>query len=232
MRKRDLQPSQPSADNSLIDTDGELKRPVRMPKADDDSAIYTDKKQDRFRPRSPELHFTTSLYIDRAAALLQAQAEKAKDRQDLPIVQCDVASIDSDRVRFKLEALRMGKLTGRLEGTMQRWQGSLTRVDVEVQHFTYNDTERLTTTLIVGVLVMSIVGALNVQIFLMEVFGVSYEMSAIPVWALAAVVMFKGIRNVSSSEGRITQVMAQQDISELTEVLASTFSEHDLQWIN
>jgi hypothetical protein len=229
MAKRDSKLPQQSADNRLIDADGELRQPIGVP--DDMPGTY-DKKQHRFRPRSPELHFTTSIYIDRAAELLRTQAEKVYDRQDLLIVQCDIMSVDSDRARFRLESLRMGKTTGRLEGTMQRWQGNLTRVDVNVQYFTYNDDERWTTQLIVGELVVGIVGALGVQVLLMKVFGVSFEKSAIPVWVLAAVVVFIGIKNALIPGPRITHVMAKRDITELTTILTSTFSEHDLQWIN
>lgn len=237
MKKRDLKPSQQSADNGLIDADGELKRPVRMPKADDYPATYTDKKQDRFRPSSPELHFTTSLYIDRAVALLRTQAEKANERQKSPIVQCDVTSIDSDRARFKLESLRMGKVTGRLEGTMQRWQGSLTRVDVDVQQFSH-DVERRATLTVGAMLGLGVIGASVMSILCMQALGVPPEKSTLPlaaligVLALAALAFHEDIIQPRFRRTRITDATAQRDVDELTEVLTKIFSEHDLQWIN
>lgn len=237
MTKRDLKPSQQSADNNLIDADGELKRPVRVPIADDYPATYTDKKQDRFRPSSPELHFTMSLYIDRAVELLRTQAETINDRQDLPIIQCDVTSVDSDRAHFKLESLRMGKRTGRLEGTMQRWQGSLTRVDVNVQQFSH-DVERRATLSVGAMLGLGVIGAAVMAILCMQALGVPPEKSTPPlaavigVLALAALAFHEDIIQPRFRRNRITHAMAQRDVDELTGVLTKIFSEHDLQWIN
>lgn len=224
-------------DNNFIGTDGELQQSVNLPIPDDRPATYTNKKQDHFRPRSPEMHFTTSLYLDRAVELLRSQTEKPNDGRDLLVVQCEVTSVDSDRARFKLQSLRMGKTTGRLEGTMQRWQGSLTRVDVDVQHFSHNAEHRvmLTTGAVLG---LGVVGALGVSILCMQALGVPPEKSSPPlvaligVLALALLVFHEDIIQPRIRRTRITDATAQRDVDELTAILTSIFGEHDLQWIN
>ncbi|MCL4876592.1 MAG: hypothetical protein KJ064_08040 [Anaerolineae bacterium] len=236
MTKREPNLHQQLTDNDLIGTDGELRRPASVPMADDIPGTY-DKKQDRFRPRSPELHFTTSLYIDGAVELLRSQPAKTGNRQGLPIIQCDVTSVDSDRARFKLEALRMGKTTGRLEGTMQRWQGSLTRVDVDVQQFSH-DVERRATLTVGAMLGLGVIGAAVMAILCMQALGVPPEKSTPPlaavfgVLALAALAFHEDIIQPRFRRTRITDAIVQRDVDELTEVLTSIFGEYDLQWIN
>lgn len=236
MTKHKSNRPQQSPDNRLIDTDGELRQPVSVPMPDDIPGTY-DKKQERFRPRSPELHFTTSLYIDRAGELLRSHAAKTGDRQDSLVVQCEVTNIDSDRARFKLEALRMGKTTGRLEGTMQRWQGSLTRVDVDVQQFSH-DIERPATLTVGGMLGLGVIGASVMSILCMQALGVPPEKSTPPlailigVLALAALAFHEDIIQPRFRRNRITDAIVERDIDELTEVLTSIFGEYDLQWIN
>lgn len=223
--------------NDLIGMDGELRRPLDESIPDDLPHNYADKKRDTFRPRSPELHFTTSLYIDRAIELLYAQAEKANDRRDLLIIKCSIDSLDADRARFKLESLRMGKMTGRLEGTIQRWEGSLIRVDVDVQHFSH-DVGRRATLAVGGVLGLGVVGALVVQFLCMQALGVPPEESAMPlvtltsILALIAVAIHEGITQTQFRRERITDAIAQRDVDELITILTNTFGEHNLQWVN
>lgn len=236
MKKRNPNLFQQSADNCLIDMDGELKQSLIVPIPDDVPDNYY-KKQGRFRPRSPELHFTTSLYIDRAVELLHIEVEKMNDREGVPIIQCEVKSVDADRARFKLESLRMGKTTGRLEGTMQRWQGSLTRMDVDVQQFSH-DAERRATLIVGGMMGLGVIGASVMSILCMQALGVPPEKSTPPlavligVLALAALAFHEDIIQPRFRKTRITNAMAQRDVDELTEVLSSIFGEHDLQWIN
>lgn len=237
MAKRDTYLPQQSVNKDLMGMDGELKQAVNVPIPDNLPTTYADKKQDRFRPRSLELHFTTSLYIDRAAALLQAQAQKVNDRQDLFVVQCDVISVDSDRTRIRLESLRRGKPTGRLEGTMQRWQGSLTRVDMAVQHFSHN-LERRATLAVGAILGLGVIGASAVSVLCMQALDVPPEKSTMPlavltsVLALVAVVIYESIIHSRFRRIRITEAMALRDVDELTAILTSVFGEHDLHWVN
>ncbi len=82
------------------------------------------KKKGALSPPQSELHFTTSIPIETASAILASLAN--------PQVNVELTLLnDGDALDFKLERLHQGAPNAIVKGRLRRWQGTLTRVDCD-----------------------------------------------------------------------------------------------------
>jgi len=241
MTQKRQQP-QSTPDHNPIGLDGELDIPLNTPAPMLDSSKYADKKQGRFRPNFTDLHFTSSLYIDQALEDLRENALKANnERKDLLVIKSNVTQIDPDRARFELEAQRMGQTTYAMTGTMQRWQGSRTRVDAKVRQLKRMNFQPILTDIRISVTYIMLFAAMVMAIafYVFIVFLPPLIMfvfiSAVSIWLFMSRFRFPLInavlRHLSKPATPTPEYNSQFDIDELNAILVNTFKAHDIQWI-
>ena len=231
---QDKKSPQRATDDNPIGLDGELDIPLDTPAPMPSSTNYRDKKQGKFRPNFTDLHFTSSLYIDQAVENLRENALKANnERKDLLIIKSDVIQIDPDRARFELEAQRMGQTTYAMTGTMQRWQGSRTRVDAKIKkvspHKAPFDIRQLL--LFIVLLLISVVGVFVFAILFGRYPPIVFVGAYLMLITLLTFVHSKFQNPKKQLREDISPALTRLDIDELNTILVNTFTAHDIQWV-
>lgn len=219
--------------------DGELDNILTPAHSSAQPSLMRDKKSEsRFRPRYPEIHFTSSLYIDDAVEHLQKQILEANNRMDTLIIRGFVSRVDEDRARFEINAIRMGFTTVCFVGTMQRWQGDKTRVDVDIQYSPksvkvsgkkrYSTSDRVAILFIVLCVLTSLVGLIMTIT----------RQSGAPILLFVTLILFiiigglsEASKDVHGHEQVASPSLVGHDTDELTAVLNAVFSDYDMQWL-
>ncbi len=125
--------------------DGELSGPVEAPQPGKSLADFNTRKsksRSRFRPRFPEYHFSVAVPITRAIDTLHDQVDAFNAGLPVDILYCETTMLDSDRARFTLTTRDSHKTGVQLSGTMQRWEGDRTRIDIDVSLQSPNQLRR------------------------------------------------------------------------------------------
>lgn len=188
-----------------------------------------------FRPRFPELHFSTALFIDGAVRALEDQAAQARRIQpDGLAIDCETYRQDPDRARFRLSGSRGVRRTAELIGTMQRWEGDRTRIDGDFKLYPVAEPKRqnaasaftavFTLVLIfVGVLVQLISGAFPGEL-----------MIALFIIAIIGSIIASYTERANQEQRRLKQALNAQeshDLNLLVDILVAAYRSHDVQWI-
>lgn len=193
------------------------------------------KSGDRFRPRFPEYHFTTALYIEQAIQEMETAVPYADAcRTDGVRISCQIERLDSDRVHFKLAARRNGQVSAELVGSMQRWEGSLTRIDADVKTHWHGRWHGLGKILFVTILLVGI-GAFILYLLASRQVLTSRAvvLPVAVVFAVLAVIWWAffqdGVHRAAPSYSNSSVV--EQDADDLIEILIATFNDDDVQWV-
>ena len=212
-------------DDNPTGLDGELDIPLDTPAPMPSSTKYRDKKQNNFGRSSSKLQFTSSLYIDEAVTNLRKNVQKMNSNEDLLFVKCDLIRIDPDHIRFHLESDHLGKTLLIMKGTMQRWQGSRTRVDINVRDEKHS---RISTA---NVVVMVYACVLAIGAFMLPFL---YSSNKDEPWLIILVgvmfLMFYVIPNLLRNDKTVK--ITQYELDVLDFVLLDTFNHHDIQWLS
>ena len=215
--------NQRKIDDDPIGLDSELDMPLNTPAPMPSSPKYKDKKQDNFRRLSSKLQFTSSLYIDEAVTNLRKNVQKANNNKSLLFIKCDLIRIDPDRVRFHLESDHMGTTILIMKGTLQRWQGSRTRVDVNIR-----DEKRSRISKVVGIVYACalVIGAFTLPF--------AYYSSNNEPWFIillgVMLLLFYVIPNLSHNDKPVE--ITQYELDVLGFILLDTFHHHDIKWLS
>lgn len=221
--------------------DGELSSPVEAPqtgKSLPDYNLTKSKSHSRFRPRFPEYHFSVALPITRAIDTLHDQVDAFNAGLPVDILYCETTMLDSDRARFALTTRDSHKTGVRLTGTMQRWEGDRTRIDIDVSLQSANQLgwryspmnmsgSSLALLLFIGTMLVFFnalaalgfwINGVNLQVILIGIVIISL---AFPLQA----------RRRAQSPATQEQYTAQRDADSLTDILVQAFAQYDVQWI-
>ncbi|MBL8156259.1 MAG: hypothetical protein JNM70_18915 [Anaerolineae bacterium] len=219
-----------------LETDGEIRQAAPdaglMGVLD---GLRAKKGAGTFRPRFPELHFSTDLFIDDAVQALEVQAARAgRVQPDGLLIDCETSRQDSDRARFRLSGRRAGHQTSQLVGTFQRWEGDRTRIDGDFKLYPVTEAKPGNSAGVftgLSVLVLMAVGVL-----------VLYTSGSFPAEILIAMVMIGVIGSTISSymqradqeQRRLKHALNAQeshDLNLLVDILIAAYRDHDVQWI-
>ncbi|MBL8157239.1 MAG: hypothetical protein JNM70_23905 [Anaerolineae bacterium] len=219
-----------------LETDGEIRESA--PDAGltgvlDD--LRAKKGTGTFRPRFPELHFSTALFIDDAIKTLVDQAVRARSiMPDGLLIECETSRQDSDRARFRLSGRRAGHQIAQLIGTFQRWEGDRTRIDGDFKLYPITEAKQGNSAGVItglAVLVLMFAGILSLL-----------RSGTFPAELMIAMVMIGVIGNTISSYMQRTErdqrrlkhaLNAQEshDLNLLVDILVAAYRDHDVQWI-
>lgn len=232
---------QPRRKPVSANTDGELSDPVETLLTDKslpEHSSVKSKSRSRFRPRFPEYHFSVSLPITRAIDTLHDQVDTFNAGLPVDILYCETTMLDSDRARFTLTTRDSHKTGVQLTGTMQRWEGDRTRIDIDVSLQSPNQLRRryrptnlsgssLAVLLFIGIMLIFFnmlatlgfwINGINLQVILIAFVIISW---AFPLQA----------RRRAQSQATQEQYTAQRDADSLTDILVRAFKQYDVQWV-
>jgi hypothetical protein len=203
-----------------------------------DYSAAKPKGRDAFRPRFPEYHFSVALPVDLAITALHDQVDLFNDDLPADILTCETSRLDVDRARFMLATRDWRKTGVRLTGTMQRWEGNHTRLDVAIslhaggQFTPFRRSLRKASSPTDSTNVLGL-SALMLVIFYLLADNSDYLQVLLLLAFLIIMWAFPlewRLRQRPGSEQHI--YAAQRDANALTDLLINAFSDYDVRWIN